>query len=801
MYNEIIESTREEVLRLLEQQQRIVTGLLDIPGFLQERNDQQLRNLDQDEANLWNKTLEEEEYKVNRLEMTLAVVGTMKAGKSTTINAIVGTEVLPNRNQPMTTLPTLITHSIGQEIPKLIFHKPEPFNESIEGLKDSLLGYVQKGMLEQLKANSTVDGSSLIRSIMEGAFTYIEKEYNGVDEIYHFLKKLNDISRLCDELNLSSPLVAYDSIEEFPTIFVEFFHLKNSTKAQGRFTLIDTPGPNEAGARHLKGILKEQIEKASAVMAVMDYTQLNAEADAEVRASLQDVVDNSDDRLYILVNKFDQRDRNGMDKDELQKYVCHQLFNGKVESGRVHPVSSKFGYLANRALNELERHGELPSHTNHEWVADFGDLALGRRWEQKITDSEEVKDSAKDLWVDSLFEEPLDHVIMHAFNNSALISITSAIDKMLNYDRQIINTLGLRETALQKNMKDLKKHIEDLKADINGIKTVKDEAQKSATKSLVMIENQLYKLFHETSKALNDEIEHFFANGKLEERKKKEQRLLSNEKLQTNGFFGNVIDAISNSSRSNNSINFDPNSPNVFDNEREAQEFVSKLASVIDSENKNYSKAVQKSLNQSVMAMQKGLWMSIEEKISPVLNQASERMDEAFNLKLSFPKPSIGTFKIDFDEMEKSSIRKDSEQRTGTRTKRKWYTLFLYEHKESYKYYEDVYKVDTRSIKKQFLEKLTYRNKGLQEEIKQYVNEELRSQVDLYFEGLMSYLERFRGDLLDALKNQQLKEDELVALVDAMKAARQDATEHIKDCEPLKIGISELKPYKELVKS
>ena len=56
------------------------------------------------------KILQGESVKLENLEMVVAVVGTMKAGKSTTINAIVGTEILPNRNKPMTALPTLIRH-------------------------------------------------------------------------------------------------------------------------------------------------------------------------------------------------------------------------------------------------------------------------------------------------------------------------------------------------------------------------------------------------------------------------------------------------------------------------------------------------------------------------------------------------------------------------------------------------------------------------------------------------------------------------------------------------------------------
>lgn len=72
--------------------------------------------------------LNNELRKISRLEMVLAIVGTMKAGKSTTINAIVGTEVLPNRNRPMTALPALIRHMPGQKEPVLHFSHVAPID-------------------------------------------------------------------------------------------------------------------------------------------------------------------------------------------------------------------------------------------------------------------------------------------------------------------------------------------------------------------------------------------------------------------------------------------------------------------------------------------------------------------------------------------------------------------------------------------------------------------------------------------------------------------------------------------------
>ena len=65
--------------------------------------------------------LKEEAFKLRKNEIVIAVVGTMKAGKSTIINAIVGSEVLPVRNLPMTTLPTLLRHVPGKKEPELSF--------------------------------------------------------------------------------------------------------------------------------------------------------------------------------------------------------------------------------------------------------------------------------------------------------------------------------------------------------------------------------------------------------------------------------------------------------------------------------------------------------------------------------------------------------------------------------------------------------------------------------------------------------------------------------------------------------
>ena len=98
-----IDTLRGEALRQIEQliqllQDTRAGGLLQAPASSKDER----RSLDTESQPQAIEMLENERRKLENLDMVLAVVGTMKAGKSTTINAIVGAEVLPNRNRPMT---------------------------------------------------------------------------------------------------------------------------------------------------------------------------------------------------------------------------------------------------------------------------------------------------------------------------------------------------------------------------------------------------------------------------------------------------------------------------------------------------------------------------------------------------------------------------------------------------------------------------------------------------------------------------------------------------------------------------
>ena len=78
------------------------------------------------------------------VQYKVAVIGPMKAGKSTTVNTMVGISLAPKRVEAMTQIATSIEHKRGQHIPELHF-KPAPFKAAIGCIRAIGLNYYGDG--------------------------------------------------------------------------------------------------------------------------------------------------------------------------------------------------------------------------------------------------------------------------------------------------------------------------------------------------------------------------------------------------------------------------------------------------------------------------------------------------------------------------------------------------------------------------------------------------------------------------------------------------------------------------------
>jgi replication fork clamp-binding protein CrfC len=438
-------------------------------------------------------TLHNELRKITRLEMVLAIVGTMKAGKSTTINAIVGTEVLPNRNRPMTALPTLIRHTPGQKEPVLHFAHVGPIDALTQQLQTRLFNFDREKLAQRLEVDK--DMSALLDRITQGdAF---DKHYLGAQPIFHCLKSLNDLVRLSKALDVDFPFSAYAAVENIPVIEVEFVHLAGLENDVGQLTLLDTPGPNEAGQPHLQKMLNEQLARASAVLAVMDYTQLKSISDEEVRRAVSAV--GRSVPLYALVNKFDQKDRNSDDEDQVRALISGTLMKGFINPTQIFPVSSMWGYLANRARHEIKHAGKLPDPEEQRWVQDFAEAALGRRWRTAdLDDVDHIHHAAELLWEDSLFEQPIRKLLHAAHANASLYALRSASHKLLNYAQSAREYLDFRYQGLTVAFENLEHNIARLEEDMALLQTcqvsvsdeIDHEVDEALTAANLFIHNQ-----------------------------------------------------------------------------------------------------------------------------------------------------------------------------------------------------------------------------------------------------------------------------------------------------------------------
>ena len=480
--------------------------------------------------------LKGEVHKLQTFDVVLAVVGTMKAGKSTTINAIVGREILPNRNRPMTSLPTLICHNKEQKIPQLTFNS-QPINDFLADVKNAIEVYSIE--------NPSPEIDELIQFILQDRL--FSDSYNGEADIFDFLQRLNDLVRLSATINsiaddevLKFPYDSYQNIDALPMIDVAF-RLQDDFETNGRFMLLDTAGPNESGHKELLGLLREQLKRSSAVMLVLDYTQLNSEAEESIKNEIEAIPTIQKSRLFALVNKFDQESANADDSETTKKHIFNNLLKDKIDLEHIYPISARDAYLANRMESYLLENKNKPNYKEGTWIEDFAKQVLGKRAEQKYEkmDAEDISEELEALIDESLMSEPLTEVILNMQKNAPYIAIQSALAGASNVFEKLHNFFNIRGhfaekekmtneeiLILERSILDLQKQINLLESESHNIKDGFSSIRKNILKKTKSKEEER-DIPNKISIALNALFEEKVHTSK-EEAKKAEDTMKAN---------------------------------------------------------------------------------------------------------------------------------------------------------------------------------------------------------------------------------------------------------------------------------
>lgn len=801
MHEKNIETLRGEATRLLQYGSELLERMTQNPGIVVEPKADEPQIFDLASTRVRIDEMRSEQGKVDQLEMVLAVVGTMKAGKSTTINAIVGAEVLPNRNRPMTALPTLIRHTPGQTVPVLRLDHTEPINALMRTLADAAARSGHRGAIRGLQDDK--DMLALMQLVKSGG--KFQQQYEGADEIFVFLKSLNDLVRLAGEMGVEFPFESYSRIEAIPVIEVEFGHLRGKADFQGRLALLDTPGPNEAGQTHLRKMLREQLRNASAILAVLDFTQLKSDADAELRKELVDI---GGARTYALVNKFDQRDRNGDTEDEVRALVAGKLLEKAVGLEDVFAVSSKRGYLANRARTELAAQGRLPDWKQEKdrWVEDFASEAMGSSWdEDDLEDSEKVASAAEKLWKKSNFQTLLTNVIEYAHARAAALAIDSAAQKLIKLTGDVSNFLDIRKTGLAQDAQKLHAQIKAIVEDIGKIGQLEKAAQKATVDALDEMVKTVDERFTKSQKDVEAVVELYFQKGKMAEleaaiAQQKPRTRKSFKKSSSSGEEATPIKSVLASLRTafeeafnpGEDTDFNPNAETIqFDDASKAKELMDTIRARVEEVMARAESDMQNDLMQLIDNFKQRFSEKIEAPASQIISNLNTRLgNDGFSVNLEVPAIALDTIEFSSSEMLADAI--EQKTRRVTRQRRQsgaWGTVCSWFNTsdwgwEDYTVTVEYSEIHLGTVKHMVGERIKESFDGLAERVHESVKKPVNDATNEFFTAFKDAVQKIRGTLIQSQHDQQRDKAEkdrliehLVQLMQNVPAAREDSEE------------------------
>lgn len=777
----------DEADRLLQLNINLLRQMVEEPDVLSDSKNENRLLFDKQKALKRIEELEGEQIKTARREMVLAVVGTMKAGKSTTINAIVGQEILPNRNRPMTSVPTLIRHVPGKTEPVLHLEHIQPVRNLLITLQEKLATPAGQQVAQTLQ--QTGDTRELLDILTDDG--WLKNEYHGEEEIFTGLASLNDLVRLAAAMGTEFPFDEYAEVQKLPVIDVEFSHLVGMDACQGTLTLLDTPGPNEAGQPQMEVMMRDQLQKASAVLAVMDYTQMNSKADEDVRKELNAIADVSAGRLFVLVNKFDEKDRNGDGADAVRQKVPAMLNSDVLPASRVYPGSSRQAYLANRALHELRKNGTLP--VDEAWVDDFVREAFGRMKKDYVCkDSELATEGATDLWECSLIDQLITEVILSSHSRAAALAVDSAAAKLMQNAENISEYLSLRHQGLMQSIQSLQAHITSLLEDIREIADCQEQVTADVRMAMEEIDARTRELLTGVCTSLEEELNDYFRSGK-----RKEQQMLEEENSaqpRERNAFAFFHDIFGTGNQHDRMRDFDPDSPEIkFSDRREALELMTQIESTVTSLHPEAEAQFRPELEKIVSGIEtgfRGTALYATENIAGRINTRLE--DEGFTVKISFPAVSQLQTRL----AVKTNLSALMEERTETVTRRRrqsglWGKIcgaFGTSDWGWETYKEDVSRsvININTVRKEVMSLTRAYFGELQASIEQDINQPVRQEIDAFFCAFREKVEQLRNTLIQSSEDHKRDQQAQERLTRRLQALNERVPELITDSKALR---------------
>lgn len=384
----------------------------------------------------------------------VSVIAAMKAGKSTTFNALLGRDLLPNETNACTAAITEIKHASS----------PSPDVKKIykDGRVVSIFGDEQNTLEEKFH-------SDVRRS-----------------------RKENEV-HLIDKYFLESPILA----------------IENSAyrDVAQNFILVDTPGPNEANVgdfdvTELQRIGLEKLRDSDALIMLFDFQTFKSDTNATI---LKNIFENREDlekdqeKIYFVINKIDAlTDKDGTVEEVIEKVKqLIRTYAPVIRNPQVFALSAKQACLARTVMNGNDTE-ELRNEMKDRYGAKFVEkIEFNGRVLSVIPEPEEF---AEALLKESNILTIEDQVIERMFSRSSQKMIQNAFERLEQVTANILTSVQAQIEVSSQNAVELRESVEESKKKIETLRSegeVLKEIPREKFKELVVKINEILKQLQE----------------------------------------------------------------------------------------------------------------------------------------------------------------------------------------------------------------------------------------------------------------------------------------------------------------
>lgn len=390
----------------------------------------------------------------------VAVVGAIKSGKSTMLNAFIGRDLLPNQNAPCTLATTEIFHAMDE------------------------CTYIKKYFVDDRCEN--------IRAYKN--FTLEQMFHNDIKDV-----RKNNSHLDIQKYSLSTPINGLQT-----SIYGDV--IKN-------FVLLDTPGPDEISisnfdAEHIQKISLRELRTSDALIVVFDYQNFMSDINGKLLkyiANNENMVERSKNKIFFVINKIDLMN----DKDESVEDCIRKTkemireYIPTINEPNVYTVSAKqalFARVVKKGIASQEILNEI-------------DRLYGSRYTEKIKINGiersfklEPSEYADNLFKESKIEMIEKEILNCIFSNFAEESLEISIERLIKIAKDIINSLE-NDIDVINNKYDLSiEKFEGIKSNLVNLKNNFIEVLDIPKNSLNILKESISVKLHEMSEYLDNMV-------------------------------------------------------------------------------------------------------------------------------------------------------------------------------------------------------------------------------------------------------------------------------------------------------